>query len=159
MSSTYEQNANIVKNFLKNELILILRGDNKELMEKCIEEIFIAIDKMKIDEDFDVDIERVLKMLRITLSLINEIPLSTEFTKFIISLLNIILAWNNNLSLSNDEVVNICGIITRQIQGHYTILEAILILKQNIDRMTTFMNWQPPSFEIAKHFEEKICGK
>lgn len=63
----------------------------------------------------------------------------------------VVFNWNENICKS-PAISDSCKEITLILNGYLTIREATDLLKIMIERMREFQGWQPPAFEISKHF-------
>lgn len=80
-----------------------------------------------------------------------ENPIGDRTSSFIRAWCELMSNVNNN-TLKNEQIQGDAMFITRIIDQHLTVVEAIDIMKQLNKKMRDLKQWNPPAFEVAKHY-------
>lgn len=89
-----------------------------------------------------------------------ERPLDEKIRLFMLAFCHLLDQWNQNMVSNgcikeNDIPLKIKTIIAL-VQDYLTMMEARSALMQLIEKAKNLSNWNPPSFELAKHFMDSF---
>lgn len=141
-----------IENVLKTKDCNIL--NKREDFQKSFEIIKNHINSIENDvliNFCESDIKTIKRSIRICKSFILEAYLDKKETEFIKDWIYLVFNWNQNTLKDNDLNVSMQYLL-RIMDQHYTIIEAIDHLKFLLDRSKKIQGWQPPSFELSKHY-------
>lgn len=95
--------------------------------------------------------EEIIDTLNMIQRIIAEDPISPNNSIFCKAWCELVVNVNNN-SICSQKIEDKVHLINRFVDGHLTSLEAIETMKMLNKKLKDFKNWNPPAFEIAKHY-------
>lgn len=149
------ESLNIIKSFLNDDT------KSNSIFRRAtsvIVDVFNKIDSdiqlleneenVSINEQSITNVKHSVKLIR---DYIREYPISNETKEFVFAWCQLIINWNANV-LQDEEITNDCMFVIRMLEQHYTIIEAVEMLKILNHKFRDIKEWSPPSFELAKHY-------
>lgn len=146
--------VNKLKGFLSRETFVVssFLGRNAENFRKSLAMILQNIEEMENDkEPSKLENEFIINTIRDLKNIVLDSPVYPEFSDFADNWCFLVFNWNNNV-LKNEDLNKDCLFIQRILRQHYTIVEAIDNLKFLNKKIRSFKDWNPPAFEVAKHY-------
>jgi len=144
-----------IQRFLSQESFKVnslLRG-NSEGFRKAFSIISRHIEELnnECENITNYDPSVITQTINYLKGIIIEDPITQEFADFADNWCLFVFNWNNNV-LKNDDLGKDTVFIQKALKQHFTIIETIDVMKRMNKKFKEINNWNPPAFEVAKHY-------
>jgi len=151
-----EESVNIIVDFLRKEFHYYFSVEEKDTILSSFDMIMAHIDRMKKNVKInEYPVQLVVDSLEKIRRKVIYNHIDNKIKSFILAYCEIVLNWNFNLSKDN-KIKSECDNILILIHGHYTMMDAINVMKQITSKLENLKNWNPPSFELSEHYIKKL---
>lgn len=101
------------------------------------------------------DNNQILKTVKVIKERYLNNPVDNKFSCFADAWIYLVFNWNNN-TIKSPTIKEECDYVHRLIEDFLTMKEVLDNLKYVNDRLKNFKSWNPPAFEVSKHFIEYL---
>lgn len=138
-----------------NELPYQIIG-NKHMFEETYKIILEHINNLENNEEVkEYSNKKIFDSINITLEIVIDYPLNNQLSNFLLAWSELLFNWNENVE-KNNELHEKCKTLNRFLQQHFTIVEAIQVLRRLNQKNEQLRSWMPPSFELSQHYLKKL---
>jgi len=160
---TFEEIKTEITEFINGpRLVVIFEGQANKLKD-IINKMFYCIEKLNKDEELDKDDKKVI--IEVELNQITDMLMfhslerqtSENDIKILKSISMLVFNYNQN-SFKSESISIRVSFLTNFLDGFLSFRDCIHLFKSLSQRLTTFTTYNPPSFELSKHYIDTIFG-
>lgn len=158
--ATFDETVDNIRSFLSSDTY------SKYFKSELFQDFTDSLDMMLtcfdiLSKDGQVDTSKLTSVTKLNKTLdyiriyvLDEV-LDNNITTFIESWINLVSNWNDNIT-KDESLMSTCNLIIRFLQGHFTNLEVLQILKHQNAIARSLRHWLPPAFELSMHYIESL---
>jgi|APFre7841882654_1041346.scaffolds.fasta_scaffold06686_6 hypothetical protein len=160
MNNEFEETINKLKTYISSVDSIYFLGPRKENVGNLICKMEEDCNKKINDEEVESEIiiKDVTSILDYILAVYLELPISNETSTFISTLCLLIMNWNSNINIPEEETTKEIFIkvklADRIYKNHLTSFELFNYMRNLIYRAKQMENYALPSLELSKHYLE-----
>lgn len=155
----YQQTINEIKKIFGWELELKkVFGPRIDIVKGVFELMYRQMNELGEDKKVEVTGEeksRVKEVVNLFLSIAVNQPIVPIFRDLLKSYLLLVFNWNKELGKTED-IENQINTTQKIVTAQMTMLEAIDLLKLLLKQGRDMKSWQPPAFELSRHYLESL---
>lgn len=139
-----------------DERMQLMSGERFDKFDKVIKMVLSHITLLDNEEPVsDYILSDVSECIEWLMAVYVERPLTPELCQFMQAFSDLMFNWNRNVANDKDLEVKILTVV-RFTKGHLTAVEAVSLLKGVVERLRALENWNPPAFELSKHYFQTL---
>lgn len=147
-----------VKFGIFKESITLEDSDLQKELNERMSDIFSYLEKLYRDQDvsnFLIDKESYINLISRLSSYFMNFPIHNDISEFFGFITEVIYNWNNN-SLKDKNIETFTLMFNRLIECRNKLNQSIDIIKESYERYVELSNWQPPVFDLAIEYFDKL---
>lgn len=150
----------VIENFLQHKGAYYgIHKNQQEKLWKSLHMIKNHISLMEKEEQVpDFPISVVFTPLTFLRGYVLDYALDDNVRTFLQAYCELVRNWNENLS-QNEDISKEVRTIMKLIDMQLTMNESMSILRNLNKRMRELLNWNPPSFELSRHYQKFLDGE
>ena len=158
--NTFEKTKESINQFIESPRFIEIFQRYRDDIKKIINDIFSDIDILQneTDEPLKVEINHLTKLVDLIMFNSVEACISDQECKDFKNISELVFNYNNN-SIKDESIMRRTTFLNNFLDGFLTFRDSIQLFKTVSERLNKFTNFNPPSFEISKHYIGSIFGE